>query len=68
MKNVLPNKIPFISGYLLSEKLGMALMVLTNSTVQRGEYMIMHKKDFDYSIKELEWLEKMVDSFQPTDA
>lgn len=68
MKNALPNKITFVSGYLISEKLGTALMVLTNSAVQRGEYMVLHKKDFDYSVKELEWLERMVDSFQPTDA
>lgn len=68
MKNALPNKVTFVRGDFIEEDLGIALLLAENGAVKRGEYMIMHEKDFGSMLGILYKIEKLLSIFKATDA
>lgn len=68
MKNALPNKITFVRGDLIEDDIGMILFVAENGITKKGEYVIMHEKDYNCMIGGLQKIEKLLATFRPTDA
>jgi hypothetical protein len=68
MKSVLPTKVTYVRLDLLEDDIGMLLLIAENGATKRGDYVIIHEKDYDSFINGLQRIEKLLSSFRPTDA
>ena len=53
MKSVLPTKVTYVRLDLLEDDIGMLLLIAENGATKRGDYVIIHEKDYDSFINSI---------------